>query len=100
MNHPPCERPPSPPRSLAARLLFALAVTLFIVLSAYLLAAYILMPGFWRRYAHRHPALDETPGITLTSDDHPGDPINVALIGSEDDVRAIMKAAAWFAADP
>jgi hypothetical protein len=70
------------------------------VLAVYFLVAYVLMPLLWVRYAHRHPALDDTPGITLTHDDHPGDPINVALIGSEAQVKQIMQAAGWFPADP
>lgn len=70
------------------------------LVGAYLLIAYVAMPMLWRRYEHRHPAIDETPGITLTGDDHPGDPINVALIGAQGDVERVMKAAGWYAADP
>lgn len=66
----------------------------------YLFCAYVLIPMGWIIYAHRHPALDETPGITITGDDHPGDPINVGLIGLEEDVRRIMRDANWFPADP
>ncbi len=77
-----------------------MAIGLAVAIVVYLLVAYVLMPALWKRYAHRHPALDATPGITLTGDDHPGDPINVALIGSEADVKRIMAAAKWFPADP
>lgn len=77
-----------------------MALLLLALLLVYFVAAYLVMPLFWVRYAHRHPAIDKTPGITITGDDHPGDPINVALIGSEADVKAIMKAAGWFPADP
>ena len=66
----------------------------------YFLAAYIIAPLGWRVYAHRHPALDAAPTITTTGDKHPGDPLNVALIGTKEDVEKIMKAAKWFAADP
>ena len=89
--------PPSRPRTLAgARVAIGLAVGAVV----YVVVAYALMPALWRRYAHRHPAIDETPGITTTGDDHPGDPINVALIGSEADLKRIMQAAGWFFADP
>jgi len=44
--------------------------------------------------------LDEMPGISYTGDDHPGDPINLALIGSEAQVHTIMLAAEWYPADP
>jgi hypothetical protein len=70
------------------------------IIVAYLAVAYVVLPTFWVRYAHRHAAIDETPGITITGDGHPGDPINVALIGSEADVKRIMNAAGWFPADP
>jgi hypothetical protein len=68
-------------------------------LCLYLVVAYFVMPGWWRWYARRHPALDATPAVTVTGDGHPGDPINVALIGSEAELRAAMKAADWFVAD-
>lgn len=67
--------------------------------AAYLALAYMILPLAWVTYAHRHPAIDETPGITTTSDDHPGDPINVSLIGSEADLKRVMLAAGWFLAD-
>lgn len=65
----------------------------------YLLIAYLVLPLVWVEYVHRHPAFDETPGVTSTSDGHPGDPINVALIGSEADLKRVMLKAGWFAAD-
>jgi hypothetical protein len=75
-------------------------VGLGIGLVVYFVVAYLLMPALWVRYERRHPAIDQTPGITLTGDDHPGDPINVALVGSEADVKRIMLAAKWYPADP
>lgn len=65
----------------------------------YLMCAYLVMPWDWKRYAHLHPAVDETPNITQTSDHHPGDPINVALIGNEAEFVAMMLGAGWFRAD-
>jgi hypothetical protein len=77
------------------------AVLAFVgVLGVYFVVAYLVMPLLWRHYARRHPALDDVPGITLTADKHPGDPINVALIGSEENLESIMQAAGWFRADP
>ena len=46
------------------------------------------------------PSLDDVPGITQTADGIPGDPLNVALIGTETEVTAIMLAAKWYPADP
>ena len=40
------------------------------------------------------------PRITHTSADIPGDPLNVALIGTETEVKKIMLAAKWYPADP
>jgi hypothetical protein len=76
------------------------ALGLAIALSMYLAVAYFLMPALWKRYELRHPAIAATPDITRTADDHPGDPINVALIGSEDQIHEAMRAAGWFPADP
>lgn len=66
----------------------------------YLLVTYVIMPIVWKRYAERHPALDDVPGITQTGDGIPGDPLNVALIGRETQVKKIMLAAKWYPADP
>src|SRR5688572_5787534 len=69
------------------------------LLAAYFLVAYVIMPMVWRRYAQRHPALEDIPGITHTGSGIPGDPLNVALIGSKNEVVKIMLAAKWFPAD-
>jgi hypothetical protein len=71
------------------------AVLLALFVAAYALIAYVLMPYYWKAYVDRHPSLDDSPRITQTADGIPGDPLNVALIGTEADVQAIMKAAEW-----
>jgi len=83
-------------RSLATRIA-AIAAGLLLL---YLLVAYLTLPSFWRFYAHRHPALANLPGITTTGDHHPGDPINIALIASPDDLSQVMREAGWHPADP
>ena len=75
----------------------ALVVTLLVV---YLVGAYVIMPAAWKRYAKRHPSLDDVPRITHTGAGIPGDPLNVALIGTETEVKKIMLAAKWYPADP
>jgi hypothetical protein len=70
------------------------------VLAGYLLVAYVVVPLGWRRYSARHPSLDDVPGITLAANGIPGDPLNVALIGTEVQVGAILTRAGWFPADP
>ena len=48
-----------------------------------------------KRYYRHHPSLDDNPKITQTSDGRPGDPLNVALIGTKEQVDAIMRTAKW-----
>ncbi len=68
------------------------------VLLVYLIAAYVIIPLAWRRYARHHPFFDDSPQITKTGDDHPGDPINVALIGTRDELKSVMQLAQWYPA--
>ncbi len=75
--------------------------TLFlsVVLVAYLVVAYLLLPDLWKRYTHKHPSLEDLPGVTYTADGIPADPINVALIGTKAEIMKIMLAAGWYPAD-
>ncbi len=67
---------------------------------AYLLIAYIILPALWNRYARKHPSLEDIPGITYAADGIPGDPLNVALIGTKGEVMKVLLAAKWHPADP
>lgn len=71
-----------------------------VVLLVYLALAYFLIPVIWKSYARRHPALDDMPRMTRTGSDIPGDPLNIALVGTEEQVKKIMLAANWRPADP
>ncbi|MFO1306019.1 MAG: LssY C-terminal domain-containing protein [Burkholderiales bacterium] len=62
-------------------------------------AAYLLVPLLWEAYYRRHPDYASAPHLTHTGDHHPGDPVNLALVGTEAEVQAGMKAAGWFVAD-
>lgn len=73
---------------------------LMAALAAYLLIAYVLLPLFWRSHTKRHPALEDAPRITHTANGIPGDPLNVALVGTEEELQAAMLAAKWYPADP
>jgi hypothetical protein len=86
-------------RSRYRRLLVLGAKITVVLLGVWLLAAYVILPAFWRHYEH-HPALEDAPKTTLTSQGIPGDPLNVGLIGHEADVVASMLAAGWSPADP
>lgn len=68
------------------------------VLLVWAVAAYLIVPGLWKRYAKHHPEFDSNPRLTQTGDKHPGDPLNVAMIGSEAQLQNIMVAAKWFPA--
>src|SRR5262245_32575909 len=70
------------------------------VLLLYLAMVYLLVRGLWIDYAHHHPALVDTPGLTYTSDVITGGPLNVALVGTKTQVIRVMLAAQWHPADP
>ena len=70
-----------------------------VLLGLWLLSAYVILPGLWRHYEH-HPSLAAAPTTTRTSQGIPGDPLNVGLIGGEDDAVHSMLAAGWSPADP
>ncbi|MCA6124213.1 LssY C-terminal domain-containing protein [Bradyrhizobium sp. WSM 1704] len=72
---------------------------LLLVLAAYLLAAYLLLPAFWTHYEHQK-GLAKLPMVTRTAQDIPGDPLNVSLIGDHRDVICAMHHAGWYPADP
>lgn len=71
-----------------------------VLVIAYLFIAYLLMPEAWYHYVRRHPALDDVPGVTETHSGIPGDPINLALVGTREEVIRIMLRAHWMPADP
>ncbi len=79
---------------------FALRWTV-IALLAYGSIAYLVVPFGWLAAEGRqHPAVAGLPEISRTSDHIPGDPLNVALIGSDESVSKAMLAAGWHPADP
>lgn len=81
--------------SLLKRISYRISIALIV----YFIIAYLFVPLLWKGYSDRHPELDSSPRITNTRDGHPGDPLNVSLIGSRSEVEAIMAAAKWFPAD-
>jgi hypothetical protein len=79
-----------------ARRLVRLAL---LAVAAWLVLAYLVLPGLWSHY-EGNPALAESPRVTRTGDGHPGDPLNVGLIGHDAELRAAMAAAGWSVAAP
>jgi LssY C-terminus len=65
----------------------------------YFLLAYVVLPALWKHYEHE-PGLASLPMVTHTGNGIPGDPLNVGLVGSRDDILHAMDAAGWFPADP
>ena len=70
-----------------------------VVTVVYFLLAYIVLPALWRHHEHE-PGLASLPMVTRTGTGIPGDPLNVGLVGSRDDILHAMDAAGWFPADP
>jgi len=70
------------------------------LLLAYFAAAYLIVPWIWRQTLARHPDLSGGPRLTHTMNGIPGDPVNLALIGSEEKLLRAMTKAKWYPADP
>jgi len=47
-----------------------------------------------------HPALLRAPRHTVTKQGHRGDPVNIAFVGTEENLHRALAAARWYAADP
>lgn len=69
------------------------------VVAVWALTAYLVLPAFWRHHEHL-PAMAGIPTITHTPAGLPGDPLNVALVGTTEDVIRALAAAKWWPADP
>ena len=74
--------------------------TLLLITLLWAVAAYVIVPRLWLLYFRRHPLLVASARVTLNGDGHPGDPVNIALIGSEGEIVRAMTAAGWFPANP
>ncbi|MGO4741114.1 LssY C-terminal domain-containing protein [Bosea sp. 2KB_26] len=72
-----------------------LAATLIL----YLGISYLILPAVWTRIEHE-PELSTRTMLTANAQGIPGDPINVGLIGTRDDVVRAFHAAGWYPADP
>lgn len=68
------------------------------LLIVYLTLAYVVLPVLWTHHEHE-PGLASFPMATRTGADIPGDPLNVGLVGSKEDILRAMQAAGWFPAD-
>ena len=69
------------------------------IIAAWAAVAYLVAPSLWHEYFSGHPDYSAVARVTQTSDGHPGDPINIALVGSEAELVRGMTAAGWSPAD-
>jgi LssY C-terminus len=69
------------------------------IIVGYCIVAYIALPSIWTHYEHQK-GLAGVSMLTRTAQGIPGDPINVGLVGSREDLLCAMHAAAWYPADP
>ena len=70
-----------------------------VVAVAWVLTAYVVLPALWRHYEHQ-PSLQLAPKISVTVQGIPGDPLNLGLIGVEEEVVRAMLGTGWEPADP
>ncbi|MGA0562150.1 LssY C-terminal domain-containing protein [Ancylobacter sp. VNQ12] len=61
--------------------------------------AYVMLPRLWTHH-ERQPGIKHLPMVTQTKQGIPGDPIDIGLVGTREDVIRSMYAAGWQPADP
>ncbi|MCB4771134.1 LssY C-terminal domain-containing protein [Ancylobacter sp. Lp-2] len=61
--------------------------------------AYVMAPRLWTHHGEQ-PGIRSLPKVTLTARGLPGDPMDVGLVGTREDVVRAMAAAGWHAAAP
>ncbi|MEZ6134068.1 MAG: LssY C-terminal domain-containing protein [Pirellulaceae bacterium] len=101
VNHPSFDSAhgESPHSSLRRVKRFRRSRIIVYLIGVYLLLAYLLIPLVWEAVELRSEAIDDRPQITRTGDGHPGDPINVCVIGTQAELVLAMELAGWFQAD-
>src|SRR5262245_50282075 len=67
---------------------------------AWAVLAYLVVPKLWSRHYRRHPFLAQAARLTETGDGHPGDPVNIGIAGTDADLVRAMTKAGWYPADP
>ncbi len=66
---------------------------------AWAATAYVVLPMLWRHYEH-NPAMADEPKTTTTGEGIPADPLNVGLVGAQEEILQAHLKAGWFPADP
>jgi hypothetical protein len=81
------------------RRLLTVCMLASIIMALYVLTAYEFVPGAWRLVERRHPAFDVVGKRAFTSANIPGDPLNIAFVGSEAQLLRAMLSSGWYPAD-
>lgn len=68
------------------------------VLALYGVVAYVILPAVWYDYEHQ-PGLAGRTMVTATAQGIPGDPLNVGVVGSKEQVAYAISLAGWKPAD-
>ncbi len=68
---------------------------LMLLTVVWLVLAYFLLPMLWTVYEDEYAEVAGSPRITTTADHHPGDPLNVAIVGTQEQLIQIMTEAGW-----
>ena len=89
-------RPESPTRRRARWHRIALAIAVLVV--AWAAGAYLLLPMAVRHHEHQK-SLAGMEMVTRTGLGVPGDPLNIGIVGSREELVSTMTAAGWFPAD-
>jgi hypothetical protein len=74
-------------------------IVLSTLIALYVIVSYLILPATWSRVEHE-PGLSKRTMVTATAQGIPGDPINIGLVGTRDDVVRAFHAAGWYAANP
>ncbi len=59
----------------------------------------MIVPRLWKHHEEHGADFRDGPRVTHTADGIPGDPLNIALVGTEEEVIRAMIAAGWDPAD-
>ncbi len=76
----------------------ALAVIALLLASAVFFLTHVVAPRILTHYEH-FPALERAPKQTVNEKGIAGDPVNLALVGTETEITNAFRAAGWVAAD-
>lgn len=71
-----------------------LLLAALLAIAAYLAVAYVVLPELWLHHEH-HPGLEAMPKTTSTGEGLPGDPLNVALVGTEAELLGAFARTGW-----